>query len=223
MCGRFSNNIPIEDLIAYFGLSRGFPLEERYNLAPSQDVAMIRQQGAERSITLARWGLVPHWAREVQIGYKMINARAETVESRPSFRDAFRRQRCIIPASGFYEWKKAGKDRQPYYIFRKDGAPLALAGLWDRWENPEHPGEVVVSCTIITTEANGLVAQLHNRMPALLEPATFDAWFDPHQGEKDLHGLLRPAAEGVLDLYPVSGYVNKPGNEGAECIKPEGE
>ena len=169
---------------------------------------------------MLHWGLVPHWAKDKKIGYKMINARAETLAAKPSFRHPFYSQRCIIPASGFYEWKKGEKAKQPYYIFRRDRVPMALAGLWEHWENPAKPGEVVESCAIITTESNDLVAQLHDRMPAILEREEIDAWFSPHQHSKDLLALLRPAAEGVLDLYPVSGYVNKPVNEGEECIKP---
>ena len=206
-------------MIDYFSLSRWLEYENRYNIAPSQDIPVIRQEGDERSLSMLHWGLIPHWAKDKKIGYKMMNARAETLAAKPSFRHPFYSQRCIIPASGFFEWKKTDKSKQPYYIFRKDGSPMALAGLWDRWENPEKPGEVVESCTIITTEANDLVAQLHNRMPAILEREEIDAWFSPHQHSKDLLALLRPAVEGVLDLYPVSGYVNKPGNEGEECIK----
>ena len=154
---------------------------------------MIRQQDNERTLSMLHWGLVPHWAKDKKIGYKMINARAETVASKPSFREPFHSHRCIIPASGFFEWKKAEKAKLPYYIFRKDGAPMALAGLWDRWVNPGNPGEVLESCTIITTESNDLVAQLHNRMPAILEQADIDAWFSPHQ---HYERFARPAAAG---------------------------
>jgi len=172
-------------------------------------------------LTMMHWGLVPHWAKDVKIGYRMINARAETLAAKPSFREPFQHRRCIVPASGFYEWKKGAGRRQPYYIQRRDGAPLALAGLWERWENPAQPGEVMESCTIVTTEANRLVAPLHNRMPAILEREEIDAWFSHHQHAKDLHALLRSAAEGVLALYPVSEYVNKPGNEGEACVRPK--
>ena len=204
----------------YFDLADEIPLEARYNIAPSQEVAVIRQQEGRRTLSFLRWGLVPHWAKDVKIGYKMINARAETLASKPSFRAAFRTRRCIIPARGFYEWKKAGKTKQPFYICRKEGAPMALAGLWERWENPEKPGEVVESCTIITTGANALLGQLHNRMPVILERGDFGLWLDPdRQSPKDLLPLLRPAGDGILELRPVSGYVNKPGNEGEECVR----
>ena len=221
MCGRFANNISPDELLSYFGLDKqALLLEARYNIAPSQDVAVIRLQEGKRTLSFLRWGLVPHWAKDVKIGYKMINARAETLASKPSFRSAFRTRRCIIPASGFYEWKKSGASKQPYYIYRKDGAPMALAGLWEQWEDPEKPGEVVESCTIITTEANAQVAELHNRMPAMLEREDFGLWLDSEQqSPKDLLPLLRPAREGILVLRPVSGYVNKPGNEGEDAIK----
>jgi len=167
------------------------------------------------------WGLVPHWAKDAKIGHKMINARAETLAAKPSFREPFHHRRCIIPASGFYEWKKGAKAREPYYVSRKDGAPMALAGLWERWENPAQPGEVMESCTIITTEANELLAPLHSRMPAILERENIDAWFSHHQHTRDLLALLRPAAESVLELYPVADFVNRPGNEGEECVRPK--
>lgn len=221
MCGRFSNHIPITTLIEYFQLSRWLESDARYNIAPSQDIPVIRQSGDERELALLRWGLVPHWAKEAKIGYKMINARAETLASKPSFREPFHQRRCIIPASGFYEWQKDARGRQPYYLHRRDGDPLALAGLWERWEDPAKPGAVLESCTIITTGANALVAPLHNRMPAILERAEFAAWFSHHQHTRDLLALLRPAAEGVLARYPVSEYVNKPGNEGKECERPQ--
>ena len=221
MCGRFSLHIPMTELIEYFRLAGGIPFDRRYNIAPSEKIPVIRRQAGERRLDLARWGLVPHWAKDAKIGYRMINARAETVASKPSFRGPFHNQRCIIPASGFYEWQKTDRGRRPYHVFRSDGAPLALAGLWDRWENPDDPGEAVISCTIITTAANDPVSKLHDRMPAILEPKEFAPWLDPDRSRGDLLALLHPAAEGVLDLHPVSDYVNKPGHEGEECIRAE--
>ncbi len=219
MCGRFTLTTSPKDLAEYFDVPEQLPFELRYNIAPSQDVAVIREQDDERQLAMLRWGLVPHWSKDVKIGYKMINARAETVASKPAFRAALRARRCIIPASGFFEWLKKDKTKQPYYLFRKDGHPMALAGLWERWENPDKPGEIIESCTIITTESNSLVAKLHNRMPAILEPDSFAPWLDPQQqNPTDLLPLLHPASEDVLDLYPVSDYVNKPANEGKECI-----
>jgi putative SOS response-associated peptidase YedK len=220
MCGRFSLHIPMTELIEYLRLAGGISFDRRYNIAPSETIPVIRREGGERRLGLARWGLVPHWAKDAKIGYRMINARAETVASKPSFRGPFHRQRCIVPASGFYEWRQTDRTRCPYHIFRADGNPLALAGLWDRWENPDDPAEVVISCTIITTEASQPVAKLHDRMPAILEPEEFDSWLDPDRSRRDLLALLHPAAEVVLDFHPVSDYVNKPGHEGEECIEP---
>jgi len=220
MCGRLSNHLPIPDLVNYFQLTRWLDYENRYNIAPSQNIPAIRQIEGQRELSLLHWGLVPHWAKDRKIGYRMINARAETLTEKPSFRAPFHQRRCIIPASGFYEWQQGAKARQPYYLFRRDHAPLALAGLWERWEDPGKPGEVLESCTIITTAANALVAPLHQRMPAILEREAMDAWLDHRQHPADLLALLRPAAEGVLACYPVSAYVNKPGNEGEECLRP---
>lgn len=222
MCGRFSIFIPLPDLIKYFRLEKWLEYEDRYNVAPSQSVPVVRQSEESRTLAMLHWGLIPHWAKDKSIGYKMINARAETVDTKPSFRTPFHQRRCVVPASGFYEWKKSGTEKQPYYIFRQDRRPMALAGLWDRWENPEKPGEVVESCTIITTEANDQVALLHNRMPAILEREDVDLWLGDHQRSEELLGLLRPAADGVVDLYPVSTYVNKPGHEGKKCIEAKG-
>jgi len=223
MCGRFSLDTPNPEIIAYFHLSRWLEYEKRYNIAPSQQIPVIRQVGDERELTLMRWGLVPHWAKDESIGHKMINARAETLAEKPSFREPFHQRRCIIPASGFYEWKKGETAREAFYLYRSDGAPLALAGLWEHWKNPAKPGELLETCTIVTTEANTTVAPLHTRMPVILEPDDFDAWFSHHQHSKDLLALLRPAAQGVLDLYPVSDYVNSPAHEGEQCIRPQAD
>lgn len=219
MCGRYVNNIPVPDVIYYFGVPKCFSPEKRFNIAPSQKVTIIRQQGQERVLAQIQWGLIPHWAKDPKIGYAMINARAETVATKPSFRDAFRSRRCIVPASGFYEWKRGEKTKQPYYITRVDGAPMAMAGIWERWASPEKPEEIIETFAIITIEATGMVAQLHNRMPVVLEREEIGTWLDPHRGQKELQALLQPAADGLLEMRPVSDYVNKPDHEGAQCIK----
>ena len=222
MCGRFSLTASNEGLVNYFGLARGLALEPRYNIAPSQQVAAARVEAGERRLVLLRWGLIPFWANDPKIGYKMINARAETAHKTPAFRAAFRGRRCLIPASGFYEWDKKGGSRQPYYIRRADGQPLALAGLWEHWEGEE--GKTVIeSCTILTTAASEPVARLHDRMPVILEPEDFDLWLDPGEQRVDrLRGMLEPAAPGVLGMVPVSAYVNKATNEGERCIEADG-
>ena len=222
MCGRFSLTASNEGLVNYFGLARGLALEPRYNIAPSQQVAAVRVEAGERRLVLLRWGLVPFWAGDPKIGYKMINARAETAQKTPAFRAAFRGRRCLIPASGFYEWDKKGGSRQPYHLRREDGQPLALAGLWEHWEGEE--GKTVIeSCTILTTAASEPVARLHDRMPVILEPEDFDLWLDPREKRVDrLRALLGPAAPGVLGMVAVTPYVNKATNEGEKCLEPAG-
>jgi putative SOS response-associated peptidase YedK len=219
MCGRFSLTFTYEDLLEYFELANGQPLVPRYNIAPSQDVIAVRVEEGERRLIGLRWGLVPFWAKDPKVGYKMINARAETAHKAPAFRAAFRDRRCIIPSSGFYEWDKKGGSRQPFYVQRADGKPLAFAGLWEHWEDKE--GKTVIeSCTLLTTDANPDIERLHDRMPAILEPQDFDLWLDPEERQPGkLQPLLRPSPAGTLTMYPVSTYVNKATNEGEKCVK----
>jgi putative SOS response-associated peptidase YedK len=223
MCGRFSRTYTYEDLREYFRLAEGFHLEPRYNIAPSQEVAAVRVEEDKRRLVLLRWGLIPFWADDPKIGYKMINARSETAHKTPAFRAAFRGRRCIITASGFFEWDHRAGDRQPYYIHRIDGKPMAFAGLWEHWENKEG-NAVIESCAILTTDAGEPVMKLHDRMPVILEPEFFDLWLDPeeHRVER-LRELLQPAGPGVLSMYPVSKLVNKASNEEEKCIEQVGE
>lgn len=180
----------------------------------------MRVEGTRRRLVMLRWGLIPHWADDPKIGYRMINARGETVHKLPSFRAAFRKRRCIIPVGGFFEWKKEGREKLPFYIYRRDGQPMALAGLWEHWHDEEQ-GRDIESCSIITTEANSSVGAIHNRMPVILEPDNFELWLDPEEGSpENLSSLLRPSEEEVLEMYPVSSYVNKPQNEGVQCVEP---
>lgn len=219
MCGRFSRTYSYEDLRELFRLTAGLPLKPRYNIAPSQHVAAVREDEGRRLVDL-HWGLIPFWAADPKTGYKMINARAETADKLPAFRAAFRSRRCLIPARGFFEWDRAGGTKQPYHITRVDGAPLALAGLWEHWTDKE--GKIVIeSCAILTTAANEEVARLHERMPVILEPGDFDLWLDPLENRPDrLKSLLLPAAAGTLSLQPVSRYVNKAANDDEKCIEP---
>jgi putative SOS response-associated peptidase YedK len=169
---------------------------------------------------MARWGLVPSWASDLSIGYKLINARSETAPSKPSFRSAFRQRRCLIPADGFYEWKKTGaKHKQPYHIHLKDGSVFGCAGLWEHWQSAE--GEVVESCTILTTEANALMKQLHDRMPVILPPADHDRWLDPLAKDMAaLQALLVPYPDEGMIATAVSSYVSNARNEGPKCMEP---
>ncbi len=192
-----------------------FQLLDRYNVAPSTNIPVIRLIEGERVLSLMRWGLIPYWARDPKIGYKMINARAETVAAKPAFRSAYKARRCLIPASGFYEWKRNANPKIPHFVHRRDDSPMAFAGLW---ESCEIENEIVESCTIITTTPNEMMAELHNRMPVILDPETFDWWMT---GPRDEVGqLLVPCPSDELEAYPISRQVNNPRNEGPELLRP---
>jgi putative SOS response-associated peptidase YedK len=218
MCGRFSLGVDTDRLIGEFGLD-DVPVdhEPRYNVAPGQDVLAVVRGPEGLRTGLLRWGLVPHWAPDPKGGGRLINARSETVATRPSFRDAFRHRRCWILADGFYEWAPTPWGRkQPHFIRRPDGRPFALAGLWDRWRRGE---DQVVSCTILTTSPSDVVAPLHDRMPVILPAAGRDRWLDPSAEFEDLHALLRPDT-GPLEAFPVATLVNHPDNDGPEVRAP---
>jgi putative SOS response-associated peptidase YedK len=220
MCGRFTQAQIAELDREVFKLLEMPALEPRYNIAPTQPAGVIRQRpNGELVMHLLRWGLIPAWAKDPAIGNRMINARAETVKTKPAFEKPFRRQRCVVPADGFYEWKRTEDGKQPFYICRRDGGPLAFAGLWDRWQDPSD--ETVDSFTIITTTPNTLLAPIHDRMPVILAPHAIDDWLDTTRRDMEhLHALLRPCPEEEMTAYPVSRYVNKPSNEGPECVTP---
>lgn len=224
MCGRFTLLPSDDDLAAFFGLHDLPSMRPRYNIAPTQDVAVVRVPPGEgagsRHLDLLRWGLVPHWAKDKSIGNRLINARSETAASKPAFRSAFRTRRCLLPASGFFEWKKEPDGRQPYYVLRDDEGLLAFAGLWERWMSTD--GEVVESCTILTTEANTALRPLHHRMPVVLDPEDFEAWLDPGASqERHVQPLMRPYSRGVLTVRRVSRVVNSPRNDVPECVESE--
>lgn len=222
MCGRY-NIIPnAEAWIEAFGILQGQEVIEglapRYNVAPSQAVPSVRvdTETGQRTACLLHWGLIPHWAKEKKIGYRMINARAETVADKPAFRTAFKRRRCLIPANGFYEWRKTD-GKQPYNIRMTDGRPFAFAGLWEHWEGE---GETIESCTIIVTTANELLAPLHDRMPVILPSEDYGSWIDPAVADKEaLLPLLKPYPPEGLEAYPVSRAVNSPKNDRPELIE----
>lgn len=219
MCGRFCIIFSYDELLAYFNLVTG-KVEPRYNVAPSQEIPAVRVEQGARTLAALRWGLVPSWSKEPAPGFSTINARSETAHTSPAFRSPFRHRRCLIPASGFFEWKREGKQKKPWYIHRKDGRPLAFAGLWEHWSNLDG-SQTLETCAILTTAANEAVAALHDRMPVILEPGDFDLWLDPAEWNHDrLAPILCPAGNDLLAMYPVSRYVNKPANEGPECIAP---
>ena len=231
MCGRFTLFADPELLAELFDLAQAPPLAPRFNIAPTQPVGIVRvnPHTHAREWALTHWGLIPSWAKDPTIGARMINARAETVAEKPSFRAAFKRRRCLIPASGFYEWRQGEKGKQPYFIGPAEtgeNAVLALGGLWETWVSPD--GSEIDSCTILTTEPNALMADLHNRMPLILAPEDFAEWLgrgveeSPRQLDAIRH-LLRPYAAEKMHAYPVSTYVNNVRNEGRECIAPVAE
>jgi putative SOS response-associated peptidase YedK len=224
MCGRYSLTSPPELLATLFGLARAPSLSPRYNIAPTQaaPVVRVRTGAAEkktRGMELLRWGLIPQWADDPAIGNRMINARAETINEKPAYRQAFRDRRCLVPADGFYEWQVLGKGKQPHFIHRADNQPMAIAGLWERCEKAGP--EPIESFTILTTSPNDLMRELHDRMPVIIEPEDFDRWMDPSVEDLDtLVRLLRPCAAGVLAAFPVGAYINNPRNEGPQCVEP---
>jgi putative SOS response-associated peptidase YedK len=221
MCGRFALYASAERLEGQFRLPLPFPIAPRYNIAPSQPVLALRavRETGAREWTHLQWGLVPRWADDPRIGQRMINARAETLAEKPAFRNALRYRRCIIPADGFYEWKKQGKVKQPYFVRHREGKVLALAGLWEYWQGAD--GSELQTCTIITTEPNAVVRPLHHRMAVILPEEAYDQWLDSAvlQPER-LLPLLRPAPDDELIAYPVSQRVNNPANDDASLIEP---
>lgn len=221
MCGRFTLIAHPEDLIRAFpGLQVGAPPPPRYNIAPSQPVAVIANDG-RFALDYFVWGLIPSWAKETAIGNRLINARAETLLEKPSFRGAFRYRRCLIPASGFYEWQRqAGRTaRQPMYIRLKSTPVFAFGGLWERWQGAD--GSEILSCTIITTPPNALVATIHDRMPLILPPEAYELWLTPGAAPlNELQALLRPYPADEMEAYPVSPLVNDPRRDEPACIRP---
>ena len=223
MCGRYTLSTPTDLLSDLFELESAVTVSPRFNIAPTQTAPVIRVDAATkaRRLDLLKWGLVPFWAKDPSIGNRMINARAETVAEKPAYRVSFRKKRCLIPADGFYEWQATGGPKQPFFFHRGDGYPFAMAGLWDRWEKGED--SPVETFTILTTEANEVVAPIHKRMPVILAESAFDKWLDPEvEDAKSLAGLLTPAPPEILEALPVSTYVNSPANEGPQCVEPIG-
>lgn len=216
MCGRFAFYSPSEATTALFGVQSGtVEIEKRYNIAPTQYVAAIREdQAGTRELAMLRWGLVPSWAKDPAIGNRMINARAETVAEKPSYRSAYKHRRCAILANGFYEWRKEGNGKTPWFITTEDDSPFAFAGLWESWSDKE-TGETMQTTTIITADANEFMSSLHHRMPVILQPVAADRWFS---GDNELiHEVAKITPE--LKAWPVDRRVNNARNEGADLIE----
>lgn len=221
MCGRYTLHHKPEAVAARFNVEAPHELiVPRFNIAPSQIVPVVRGRDAResaRELVGCKWGLVPFWAEDPSIGNRMINARAETLAEKPSYKRALKSRRCLIPADGFYEWKKDGKAKQPMHIKRPDDELFAFAGLWEEWKAPD--GQRLQTCTIITTEPNELMAQIHNRMPVILPRAAESVWLDPtFDDPAQLVALLKPYDARELEAYPVSPAVNSPAREGDELI-----
>lgn len=221
MCGRFTQQRPASELAEIFGAE---PLVDdpggHYNVAPTDDAFVVVQREDRRAITSYRWGLIPHWAKEAKVGSRMFNARAETITTSPAFRDAFVRKRCLVPVDSFYEWKRDGKLRRPYRIVQRDGRPLALAGLWAGWRDPE-TDTVRRTFTIITTTPNEALADLHDRMPVVVTEDAWDRWLDPSPADPgELVGLLVPNEDLHLEVYAVAQDVNDVRRDGPKLIEP---
>jgi putative SOS response-associated peptidase YedK len=226
MCGRYSLTTVPEAMRALFGFENLPNLEPRYNVAPTQAAAVVRiAASGARELAMLRWGLIPSWSKDASIASKLINARAETVAEKPSFRDAFQKRRCLIPADGFYEWRTEEGRKQPFRIGMKGGAPFAFAGLWERWTAPAAStgiaaGEVVETFTILTTEANNKLRPIHARMPVILPPACFAAWLDAANDQETLKALLHPFPAEPMAFYRVSTAVNNVRNDDPSCTAP---
>ena len=219
MCGRFAQRTPAKTLSKAFQVEEMPEIEPRYNIAPTQDIISIRQIENGREAVFLKWGLVPSWAKDVSIGAKLINARSETVTEKPSFREAFKQRRCVIPADGFYEWQRTGGKKQPYFFSMQDEHPFGFAGLWEKWRAIN--GQALETCTILTTEANDVLKPVHDRMPVILHSEDYDQWLDNDSRKLDLlQELLRPYPSAEMVSYLVSTQVNSTSNFGADLITP---
>jgi putative SOS response-associated peptidase YedK len=220
MCGRYTLRTAGAKLAEAFGVEESPSLfEPRFNAAPTQTMPVVRlkENGSGRELSLMRWGLVPSWADDKSIGSGLINARADGVATKPAFRSAFRRRRCLVPVDGFYEWEKIGRKKQPFFITMTDGRPFAFAGLWEKWDKND---ESLESFTILTTEANELLQPLHDRMPVILAPKDYDAWLDSQRNDPaELSQLLKTYTGDDLKTFPVNPVVNSPKYDGPLCVE----
>jgi putative SOS response-associated peptidase YedK len=220
MCGRYSLATPAQLVAEHFGLTEVPELSPRYNIAPTQSIATVRRSPDRGApvLELRRWGLIPSWAKDPEIGSRMINARVETAAEKPAFRAAFRRRRCLVPADGFFEWKPHPKRRKPHHVRLVDGGLLGLAGLFEAWKSPE--GETIESCTLLTTAANAGLSALHDRMPIIVDPEHYQRWLDPDLQDPDsILPLTQPGVADRLRFHPVSLRVNNPRNDDPSCVE----
>jgi putative SOS response-associated peptidase YedK len=222
MCGRYTVTATPEVLRALFGYAEQPNFPPRYNVAPTQPIAVVRLMNGKRQFALVRWGLLPSWVKDPKAFSLLINARGETVNDKPAYKAAMKRRRCLIPADGFYEWKALGNRKQPYYIRAKSGEPFAFAGLWETWTGPN--GEELETAAIVTTDANQTLAPVHDRMPVVIAPEQFDLWLGGADGDTAAAAaLIRPAPDDLLEAYPVSNDVNRVANDNPRLIEPSTE
>ena len=220
MCGRYALTATEKELLALFGFVDGEPFPPRYNVAPTQPIAIVRQQHGARRFALVRWGLVPAWVEDPRHFSLLINARTEGILEKPSFKNAMRYRRCLVPASGFYEWRRQGRAKQPYWLRPRAGGPIAFAGLWETWSDRDG-GEIDSAC-IVTTHANATVAPIHARMPVVIAPENFEHWLtDPDPEEAA--ALLKPAPDDLFEAFQVSDRVNKADADDPGLIEPVAE
>ncbi len=219
MCGRFVRCSSIEEIADYFDIEQpSFEFEPSYNVAPTQDIVIINNRGVKQLVK-CHWGFVPPWSKDLSVGYKMINARSETVADKPSFKSAFRKQRCLVIANGFYEWKKDKKTKVPVYVSLRSGKPVGFAGLYNVWISPD--GEKICTCTILTTEANDILSSIHDRMPLIISRDKEDIWLNPELDDVELlKGFLRPYPSEEMVVTKVSDRVNSPRYNSPDNIRP---
>ena len=221
MCGRFTLSQTAEAIYQTFHVNKIPDVEAQYNIAPTQMVAAVlyNPESNQREFQKLRWGLIPSWAKDLGMGAKLINARAETAAEKPAFRSAFKHRRCLVVADGFYEWQTKEGKKQPFYFHLKEGKPFGFAGLWEQWRSPQ--GEEITSCTILTTKCNELLQPIHERMPVILQQQDYSLWLDPQvQTPEPLQQLLHPYPSEAMMAYPVSTVVNSPHHNSPDCIKP---
>jgi putative SOS response-associated peptidase YedK len=218
MCGRYASTLPPEAMRALFRYLEQPNFPPRYNIAPTQPIAIVRMVEGKRQFALVRWGLIPAWVKDPRAFSLLINARGESVNEKPAFRNAMKYRRCLVPADGFFEWKREGEKKRPYFVRRRDGGPIAFAGLWENWMGPN--GEEVETAAIVTTAASRGIAHIHDRMPVIVPPEAFDFWLDPKVDALTAAAVLQPAPDASIEAYEVSSAVNRTANDSAMLIEP---
>ena len=222
MCGRYTLTLPLSNLVDTFQVPvPDFPFKPRFNIAPTQEAPVVARDSRGRRMGLLQWGLVPAWAENPSVGSRLINARSETVAEKPSFRSAFQRRRCIVPADGFFEWKKDEDRKTPFWVHRKDREPFGMAGLWEKWDPEE--GDPLYTFTILTRDATPDLRDIHPRMPLILPAARWDDWLDTNTNAETLGRILETKDEPSLFAFPVSNRVNSPKNDEPSLVEPIGE